>query len=314
MADACHVVPTLRWLMLVVAWGGLWPGNASAQLAVQALTVERPRPFGYVIGDEQDHDVVLVLSRPYQLMENSIPEPGAVSQYMTLKRRAWSRQTTEETDRLHLTLTYQLMGVPPEAANLAIPPFALAYTDGQQSYSRQVPEWRFRIAPLTPSPDPTEPWRQPIRSGHRPSPIDLTWSRIGVQAAGALLLVVSLGLFTGWVRQRANVDGYPFAYAYRTLRSLRNETPGPEQIRRGLACLHGAFDKTAGRAVFADDLSPLFERHGDLIPLRESIEQLYAQSRRIHFTEPGRLSLENPSLQEMLDLCRRCRDLERSWR
>lgn len=313
MADADRALPALRWLILMVVWTSLWPGNTAAQLAVQALIVERPRPFGYVIGDEQDHRVVLVLNRPYRLLEDSIPAPGTISQYLTLKRRAWSTHTTAESERLELTLTYQLIGAPPEASDLSIPPFTLAYTDGQQRYSRNVPEWRFRIAPLTPPSDASEPWRQPIRSGHAPRPIDLTWIRIGVLAAGGLLLAVSLGLITGWLRRRANLDRYPFASAYRTLRRLRRESPGTEQIRRGLACLHAAFDKTAGRAVFADDLGPLFQRQGDLTPLREPIAALYAQSRRIHFTEPDRLSAEDPTLQDMLDLCRRCRDLERSW-
>ena len=206
MADANKAVSSLRWLILMVAWAGLWPGNVGAQLAVQALTVERPRPFGYVIGDEQEHRLVLVLNSPYQLLENSVPAPGAVSRYLRLKRRAWSRRTTAETDRLELTLTYQLIGVPPKAADLIIPTFALTYTDGQQNYSREVPEWHFRIAPLTPPSNATEPWSQPIQSGHTPSPIDLTWIGSGVLTAGSLLLVVGLGCVTGWWRRRANLD------------------------------------------------------------------------------------------------------------
>jgi len=287
---------------------------ATAQLAIREFTVERPRPFGYVIGDRQRHVIRLVLSAPHALVEDSLPSPGSIGRFLTLRRRDRTVDRSGDTTVHRIELVYQLTGVPEMASTLEIPAFELAYTDGRQTFARTVERWTFRVAPLTPPLDPAAASVHTLRPPRAPGLIDVTVHQ-GVALTFGGLFVALVGLLATRVwRERADATRHPFAAAYRALRGLRRRPNDPERTRLALTHLHAAFDQSAGRAVFADDLGALFDRHADLTPLRDAIEDLYAQSRRIHFTEPDSAFVDGPSFEHMLRLCRRCRDLERRRR
>jgi mxaA protein len=300
----------IRLTMLI----GLWFTTATAQVSIEEFAVERPRPFGYVIGDRQQHVIHLVLTAPHRLVEDNLPVPGRIGRFLALTQRDWTVERTGAATVHRIELLYQLIGVPETAATLEIPALELAYTDGRQIFGKTVPSWAFRVAPLTPPLDPAAAAAQTIRPQRGPERMDLRVHERVVLAAGGLFLLLALVFATQVWRERADATRHPFAAAYRALRGLRRRPDGPERTGLALTRLHAAFDQTAGRAVFADDLGALFRRHDDLMPLRETIEALYAQSRRIHFTEPDSKSSEGLSFEHMLRLCRRCRDLERRRR
>jgi mxaA protein len=100
----------------------------------------------------------------------------------------------------------------------------------------------------------------------------LTWY-VGAFAA-------TLALWLAWWlwRQWRASSSQPFARAKRAMRKLDDAAPA------AWLALHRAFDETAGEALQSATVADLFERAPQLIPLRDRIENFYAQSNARFFT------------------------------
>jgi mxaA protein len=64
--------------------------------------------------------------------------------------------------------------------------------------------------------------------------------------------------------------------------------------------LHRAFDATAGRRVFADDLDAFISRHQHFLPLRNRIAAFFEMSRAVFFG----VGVQAPDVASWMGLCR----------
>jgi mxaA protein len=129
----------------------------------------------------------------------------------------------------------------------------------------------------------------------------------------AVIFVAAL-LFLSWVRwglpllARAN---RPFARAYRDLGRLKRRSFDESVYRQALRRLHGAFNETAGRALFSEQLQAFYASHPRYGGLEQSIDQLFAESRSIFFATGRATPVEGSDLSRLVGLCRECRERER---
>ena len=103
----------------------------------------------------------------------------------------------------------------------------------------------------------------------------------------------------------------PFALAYRQLKTLHIEQVGPTRYRAALRCVHHALNQTAGAVLFPDGLNTFFSHHPRYMAERAAIEKLFAQSRAAFYDSWNNEDAQTHSIDWLLRLCRRCRDLER---
>jgi mxaA protein len=265
-------------LVLVLA---LWPGVAAAQL--RATTVLPPsRDFGYFVGDTLTSGIEFLLSPGTRLDERSLPPPGPINGLVDLRHVIVTRSTVAAGQREVIRATYQLFFSPLEVAALHVPGYSVSFLQGRRRIVAPVPGFAVLVSPfrhdLRPKPDPAL-----VRPDRAVARIDTgtfrneLWVGIVLAALGSLGLAWSSGWVTSPGRQR------PFARAASNVSKLRRTSDSGATIK-ALLILHRAFDATAGRRIFADDLEVFFQHHRNFVPLRRDIEAFFLSSRDAFFS------------------------------
>ncbi len=243
------------------------PAWAQADARATIDTVERG--FGYTIGDLVRRQIT-VRGKATGFSRELLPEPGAINAWLTLH----STEIHQKGGDVVLTLTYQITGANAEVSLLELPVIELRTTD--QTLAR-IDARPISISPII-GPKPfVLVGLGDLQPDQQPATPDFTALRqrftvFGITTAGLLALL-------GWRRWRRNQDHRvtPFAQARRALRNQKNPVDG-------CRLLHRAFDQTAGRSLFLEDLTQFFVEHPQFQPAADSIEHFFDQSRAVFFS------------------------------
>lgn len=303
-------------LLLAAAMSALPYGIARGQAAPPpaqpriGVSVQQPRPFGYVIGDRLEQRITLSAPAGFSIDPRSLPRAGRTNLWLELSPPHLTSSRQGGAIRYRLSLDYQVVNVPEQVRTIDLPAVDLVLRrQGSQrsQVTTSIDEWPITIAPITPAYVLARAGLTEIRPDAPPPTSDsgryrrltLLWLAAIVAVAAAMTVQRRGGL---WLRQGAR----PFARAARDLRKLARLPPEQTTYRRGLQRLHRAFDAATGHAVFGDRLAPLFAAHPELVGLREQIGRFYAASQHEFFGTGARTA----SLQDVLALANGCREAE----
>ncbi|NKC11502.1 MAG: hypothetical protein GKR94_04640 [Gammaproteobacteria bacterium] len=284
--------------------------TGAVSAAVESLSVSEPRAFGYVIGDRVQHQLRLQLNKPYRLARDALPPSGKAGRWFTRMPLTISSEEQEQLTFYRIDVRHQLTNVPSTVAAIEIPELTLWITDGTQRLPLTVPATSIVAAPLTPLGERAQPGQISLRPDQAPFELPLAghlW-RAGAVAAVLLLALCYLLYAHAAVPWLARSRG-PFARACRQLSRLQRQDNSAATYRQALRAVHTAVNDTAGCVIFARDLAVFFARHPQFAPLREAIENVFAQSRSVFFR--AAVPRREPSIAALHDICRRCRDAER---
>ena len=295
---------------------GLLLSIAPASAQLRSLELYAPRPFGYVIGDAIALSVDIVVDAPFQLDPTSLPRPRALNYWLDLTGvRLGDRGIADGGHRYTLDLAYQTFYAPLEPRRLDIPPLPLVATNGEQRVELAVPAWSFLMSPLREIVSTAQGAAMVPRPDIVPSSIATGAALRGLLIAlgCALLALAVLAWQLGW-GPFGGRKGRPFAQAVRAVsHSLpaASRVPPPSAYREALLALHRAFDATAGKGVFAEDLPRFFAAHPAYVAVEAEVRRLFAASRRIFFGEDAAAATRELPPAELVALARRLRALER---
>lgn len=268
-------------------------GDASVPAPGAAAVVEQPRAFGHVVGDVLTQRVLLD-----GLMPATLPGPQRLNAW--IERRS-ARVERAADGRRWLVVDYQVVNAPRSLVTVRIPAWRLAGDAARPALL--VPALPIGVSAITARATPgTDAWQ--LRPD-RPAPAIATRPlRLRLLLASGAL-AAWLACWAGWLawRQWRDAMTQPFAAALRTL--VREDDHRPSTWRT----LHEAFDRTAGEVLRVSTLPHLFERAPQFEPLRDRIEDFYAQS-AARFFGNGR-SAPAAGAASPLALCRDLRRLER---
>ncbi len=297
----------------ILLLGCCFVGSAVAQNpVVKSLQMDTPRAFGYVIGDVIRHHVRLELHAPYRLEPGSLPLRGKVNRWLEMRSTALELSRSSGLTVYDITLDYQIFNAPSKIQRVGTPAHDLMAAGPDSRAPVVIPAWEFSVAPIISAPraDADAPLEsRPLR---QPPPIPLA-PRVVRLALMAVIFVAAL-LFLSWVRwglpllARAN---RPFGRAYRDLRRLKRRSFDESVYRQALRRVHGAFNETAGRALFAEQLEIFYANHPRYGGLAPSIDRLFAESRSIFFAAGDATPVQGSDLSRLIGLCRECRERER---
>jgi mxaA protein len=299
----CRIAPAAFVLLGAVA------GPLHAQSTVRELAVTTPRSFGFVIGDRIVHDVVLELRARFDLDPDSLPRKGRLTRWLTLNDVVLRRERRGRAMRYEIKLVYQVVNATQAVLGAATPLQSLRVLGPDGDFPVVVPAWGFTIGPIVGAeerPPGTLPQLQPAELPP-PIPTAARRARLVILAAIAAMLFGAIGVQYLWSAIGRRGGGHFALACGRIEQRMKADEPGA--YARALADLHGAFNATAGRAVFEHDLARFFAGHPRFEPLRPAIEALFAESRRVFYA--AETSWEPTSLGPLRDLCRACRDVER---
>lgn len=289
-------------------------GAVSAHAQVRSVDLYAPRPFGYVIGDALTLTADITLDSPFTLDPAALPTPRALNYWLDLREvRLEDRGSSGGARRYTLDLTYQTFYAPLEPRRLDIPALALSAVDGGRRVAVNVPGWSFLSSPLR-EVMPTAPGQALALRPDIPPRLIPTAATRHALLASALISVVGFAALAWqmawWPFRRRRTR--PFAQAVR----MMARAPATESAYRGsLLTLHRAFDATAGRGVFAEDLPAFFVAHPGFGVVEEEVRRLFAASRDVFFGEDAQQSAQSAHRAlppgELLALAYRLRAVER---
>jgi mxaA protein len=267
------------------------------QAARAELEVERPRPFGYLVGDELE---VAVRAPPGARIDPaSLPKLGRVSRELALRRAV--------IDGGVARLRYQVIGAPESVATVDVPGWSPALLGASPATALRVESFPITVSPLTPAFPVAREGLEELRPAFAPPPADTAGPRLRLNLYAAIAATLTLlWAWSRWGRGWLLPRRAPFARAQLELRRL----PADESTASAAALriAHRALDTRAGRVVLRPDLEAFLAAHPRLANLRADWEELFRRSAGAFFAgEPP----PGDTVAFVRDLCARAARCDR---
>ena len=270
------------------------------------VTLNAARDYGYVLGDLIELTLSVELHPGQQLDTASLPQPGPINDWLSLREQHWAIRPAGGRDIGELQLTYQvfkgvrapeLMSVPPLTLNLA----------GSPPVTLQTPSWSFTLSPVIP-PDISDEQLQ-LLDPIPPKPADTApLQRRFLQWLSAFGAVVALLCLRHVLRRR---KARPFAEAQRTVRRLLAGGNDPATVRAAARALHRALDLTFGETLFASQLERYCLTHATFAPLQPELARFFDGSQALFFDPDSADSNETWRSLNLPALSKACAAAER---
>ncbi len=293
--------------------GWLVTVSPPAHAAVEHLSVKTPRPYGYVIGDVIEHEVSLVLDPGFELDRASVPEPGRVTRWLSLNEASHEGERRNGASRHTIRLRFQVVNAAQSVTPAGTPPLSLRIVGPENDFPVIVPAWAFTISPMLPPGERPAGQLPDLRPALPPGPIPTDMRLVRATALGALALGLAALVGGRYVAERTGRRAR--RHFDRAYRRIQNRMRGPASSGAYLDALiemHTAFNATAGHAVFEHDLPRFFVEHPRFEPLRAPIAALFTESGTVFYGDGPTPAARDGGLNRVRDLCRACRDVERS--
>ncbi len=276
------------------------------------LKLRTPRNFGYVIGDEIQHEITMTVAKPYYLESEFLPKTGLLTDGLQIRQIQIEQQVNQQTTEYRIHIRYLLLygGKQPER-NLFIPEIPIRLYDGKHSVSTTVSKWAFVYSPLIPF--QTKDEEVSIRPPVNPPLLDtsILQIRLWISASAVAILLV----FIAWQKNLLPFlysGESPFNQACRNLKRWRNAQPDSDGYLSALMDVHRALNQTAGETLFADHLAEFFDFNPEFSRLRNSTELFFRISRQSFFDQHENIDLQHYPVKWLEDLCQQFRKIERA--
>lgn len=287
---------------------GLLLNGCAAPLprAIGHFELQTPRPFGYWIGDQIQHRIVLETQAGVRLDLSSLPKQGAINRWLNLNRAAVESGSSGNSTVIELE--YQVFYAPNEVKMLDIPGFALRFVRDGKTVEQAVPAWHFTLSPLKELAIRKDAGgRYYMRPDARPAPLPSAAERFGLYAglslslASAAYLAYLYGYFPAWPKRRI------FKRALAELAGLSER-----DMPRALAVMHHALNTLYGQALYKHRLDAFYRDHPEYLTAAGKIGWFFDFSNRVLFA--GCREYGKREAGELRALCRLCREIERGSR
>ncbi|WP_157615245.1 hypothetical protein [Rhizobacter sp. Root404] len=279
--------------------------RVAAAPAVLTAVSDTPRAFGYTVGDVVSRRVALQVPDGLTLDEDSLPRAGSRGRALELQRVVLRRSLFGVPQSLQLD--YQVFLAPREVRVLEMPVVELRFSGTPRAQTLRIDAWPVTVGPLAPAEASPRDGLGEMRPDRAPPLLDTapTRTRLVFELVVIALLLAYLAqvyLVLPWSSRRRR----PFGRAWAALRALPAQ-PDAGQRRAAFERLHAALNETAGEVLFEPGLDDFVARRPRFAALREDLAHFFARSRAEFFGGGGGAG----DARWLVELCRRCRDVER---
>lgn len=280
--------------------------NAAAEVDI---TARHPRPFGYVVGDTLEQELILTVTGGETLDEKKLPKPVRLNTWLELRSVNVTEIARTAGKIYRVKLLYQFPNAPIEVRVVELPAQRFIFSKADNLIEAKSTEWPVTIGPITPEEVLARNGLEAMRPDVVPQGIDTTGFRHRLIAYGVAL--ISLILF--WCYRHFGIpylatQRRPFTRAYRELDRLTRQFPSAA-FPRAIERLHQALNETAGRSLFVENIER-FLAHRPIQSDLATMTRQFFQLSRDEFFGVG-VPESQRSLPWMLDFCRAWRDVER---
>jgi mxaA protein len=277
--------------------------SSSIDEPVSYFNVETPRPFGYVNGDEIPQRIIIETRSGITLQTGGLPAKGQINRWLNLNQVT----VKQSGQRYQIDLRYQVFYAPLEVKSLTLPGFTVQLSQGEKTVGKNIPAWTFTLSPLRELVARQTEQGEYMRPDSPPSLLANTQALRGLAASltAAALIAAYLGYLYGCFPNR--LRRALFKQALRKLAGLSKTDMG-----QALTLVHQALNNLNGHPLFSNRLSDFYRRNPRYQQISTQLEWFFSYSNR-YFFSAGMIVVAQ-DLQQLKDLCERCRKIERGSR
>ena len=279
-----------------------WAQSNTDNVAVEHLKISQPREFGYQLGDLFERHLSLRLRRPYEFVEDSLPQPSRLNRWIAF--HSYDLKTSNEGASVayEITLRYQVANVEKTITDAGVPSHQLKISNGDETLTFLVPPSRTTIAPFGGNPSGE------LAADKEPELVPLENRNLAMLAAALLISLLGVWWFQWGIYRRKDVA--PFNHCYQQLKAFRDRPLSEQDYAGMLREIHHAFNQTAGRAVFPESLAEFVTQHQNFAPVQSRIDEYFAHSNDYFFGD-READMERYTVQQLRDFLQQCCKAER---
>lgn len=293
----------------ILLWLGTFLWIATGFAAEIEMNANNPRPFGYVVGDMLEQELIITTNAGQRIDEKRLPVLGRVNAWLELRAIKIIESSTPANRIYRVKLTYQLPNSPTEVRVIELPSQQFEFSGADKSLKVKSTEWPITLGPITPEEVLARDGLEAMRSDVTPQPIDTSAYRhrmVGYALALAALLLYWCYRYFGI--PYLNRQRRPFTRTFRELNLLAKQTE-PNPYSRSIELIHHALNETAGKSLFIGNVEQ-FLATKRLPPKLVTMTREFFQVSRKEFFADG-IAGNRASIDWMLAFCRAWRDIER---
>ena len=298
------VKETFRYLFVgLVVLLSLFTQVATAEIAVERIEVTQPRGFGYQLGDLFERRLQLQLRRPYEFAEDSLPSPGRLNRWIGFHSYSISESRNSTSTIYDIILRYQVANVETTITDAGVPSHQLSIKNDEETLTFLVPPSRTIIAPFGTS----------VSAALAPEKLPgLVSADLGRVLPLVITLLLSIAGFW-WFQwgKYLRKDAAPFNHCYQEIKKYSGKEIPAQDYAKVLRDIHQAFNITAGRTVFPDNLPDFFRQHESFQQAESAITHYFDYSNSYFFGDRAGRN-ENYSLENVIGLLKLCSKAERA--
>lgn len=288
---------------------------SGARAQVKSVQMFTDRSFGYFVGDLVTARIDVLAEDGFRLQTASLPRPGPLTTSLDLRDVQIADAPAGNARLWRITLTYQTFYVPLDVREIDIPRVSIRFASGAEQRTVEAPAWKVSMSPLR---EVLPPKRENATDYMRPDGVVARIDEAAATRSSAIFALSTIAALVLLARDRAWPPFHArptrsFALAARRIARLARRGANAQARLDALLTLHRAIDRTAGRRVFAEDLSEFLSPRPEFDPLRPALEQFFSTSRIVFFgTANGRR--QEIELPQILSLARELAACERRAR
>lgn len=278
--------------------------GCSDRPAVSDVELLAPRPFGYVIGDEIQHRVLVETRNGVRLQTSSLPRQGALNRWLNLNDIKVEESRAGGGFRYTIDLTYQVFHAPNEVKMLTIPGFKLVLGQGGKTAEQAVPAWPFTLSPLRELAIRLDESGEYKRPDAMPPALRTDGPVLGLLVAGLIALASGGGLAYLY----GYLPGLPRRSLFKRAGGKLARLSGQE-LEQGLTVFHEALNALNRQPLFKHKLAGFYRQHPQYRQLGDQLDWFFNCSNRYFFA--GEVDTGAEALGKLRKLCAACREIER---
>lgn len=278
----------------------------SATNAITDFEHLTPRPFGYVIGDEILHHVIIETRDGVKLNKAALPTQGIINRWLNLNQIQVNESPLGDGFHYDIALRYQVFYAPQSVKMLTIPSVALAFNQDEKSLEKTIPAWQFTLSPLRDLQVKSEQGSEYMRPN---APVPL----LSMPYAVTMLLFGTLGFLSSGVTL-AYFYGYislPRRKIFKRANQQLSLVTGND-IHKAFTIMHHALNTLNRKPLFSSHLPEFYEQHPQYQPARKLLDDFFQVSTAYFFA--GRDVNAAETLQLIKKSCQICAAIERGQR
>lgn len=265
-----------------------------------------PRPFGYLIGDEIKHRVIIETTDNAKLNQANLPTQGILNRWLNLNQIHVTEKPITSGFHYEIELIYQVFYAPQAAKMLTIPSVTLTFNQAENALEKIIPAWQFTISPLREIQMRKDEHGEYMRSSQ---PAPLLSSSYAIEK---LLFSLASVVFSGtWLAYFYGFISLPrrkiFKKTQQKLLKLQEN-----DFEKGFILMHGALNTLNGKPLFSSQVANFCQQHPQYESAKTLLDEFFKVSTSYFFANQTVNAKETLAL--IKKSCQLCAAIERGQR